>query len=279
MADVDYIYLGTYHAATFQRLFTERFKKNPRYNSDAIPAMMTLVDMIGRDPNVADVRWGAYMLATVFWEPLLDKKGTPIMLKRRTWLMTMAPVDEVGHGKGRRYHEPVKVAVQTDGAVRVTEQDGDQFAIGPDGSIKKLTKNAKMGTTDGGQAVKAYEDDAGVEHAYYGRGYVQLTWWSNYATSGLAIGKGLDLLLNPEMVKDPAITYAIMSHGMRTGTGFANGRKFSDYFVGPNRDYIHARKRVNGKDHADDIAKIAEAFETILMASRVGSRAAPAIEV
>jgi len=38
--------------------------------------------------------------------------------------MSMAPADEAGHGKGRRYHEPAALA---DGGVRVTEQDGDQF--------------------------------------------------------------------------------------------------------------------------------------------------------
>jgi predicted chitinase len=62
-----------------------------------------------------------------------------------------------------------------------------------------------MGTKDGGAAAKTYDQDDGIEHAYYGRGYVQLTWWSNYAQAGIAIGLGLDLLLDPELVKTPAI--------------------------------------------------------------------------
>jgi len=225
------------------------------------------------------------MLATVFWEttskmsvaivaknkrgkPLLNKKGDPIILKRKKWLMTMAPVDEVGHGKGRRYHEPVKVAVLADGSVRITEQDGDQFSVSEDGKVKKLTKGAKMGTTDGGRAVKVYDDDPGTEHAYYGRGFVQLTWWSNYASAGSAIGKGLDLLLDPELVKDPSTAYAIMSHGMRTGHGFANGRKFEKYFKGNSRDYKGARHMVNGSSHDTEIAAVAQRFEKILLASR-----------
>jgi hypothetical protein len=220
--------------------------------------MSTRLSTIGR-PGLGQKKKG---------QPII-KNGKPVTVKERKWLMTMAPVDEVGHGKGRRYHEPVKVAVLADGSVRVTEQDGDQFSVSLTGTIKALTKGAKMGTTDGGAAVKTYNDDPGDENAYYGRGYVQLTWWSNYVQASVAIGRGLDLLLNPELVKEPKIAYAVMSHGMRTGFGFANGRKFADFFSGKSRDYKHARKMVNGMDHAEDIAKLAEVFEQILLDSRM----------
>ena len=33
--------------------------------------------------------------------PIL-KNGKPVMVKQRKWLMTMAPVDQVGQGGGRR---------------------------------------------------------------------------------------------------------------------------------------------------------------------------------
>ena len=293
MADIDYTFLGFYDLPTFNTRFSEKFSKNPRFNGGAFSDMDTLVDMIGRDPDISDVRWGAYMLATVMWEttslftfevpvknnkgqPLM-KKGKPVTVKQKKWLMTMAPVDEVGHGKGRRYHEPVKVVVLADGSARVTEQDGDQFSISTAGDIKALTKGAKMGTTDGGAAVKVYNDDPGDENAYYGRGYVQLTWWSNYAKAGVAIGRGLDLLLDPELVKEPKIAYAIMAHGMRTGFGFANGHKFSEFFSGKNRDYKHARKMVNGMSHAEDVAKLAKVFEQILLDSRMWVRIPPPI--
>ena len=182
--------------------------------------------------------------------------------------MTMAPVEEAGHGKGRRYHEPVKVAVLADGSVRITEQDGDQFSVSLTGAIKFLTKGAKMGTIDGGAAARIYDNDPGDEHAYFGRGYVQLTWWSNYAKAGDALGRGLDLLLDPELVTESKTAYDLMSHGMRTGFGFANGHNFVEFFGGKKRDYKHARKMVNGISHAEDIAKIAEAFEDVLLASR-----------
>jgi hypothetical protein len=126
-----------------------------------------------------------------------------------------------------------------------------------------------LDSLDGGAAATTYNDDSGDENAYYGRGYVQLTWWSNYAKSSVALNRGLDLLINPEHVLGPATAYALMSHGMRTGFGFANRHKFTDFFGGQNRDYKHARKMVNGMDHAEDIAKLAEGFEAVLLDSRM----------
>lgn len=293
MASIDYSFLGFYDLRIFNTRFIETFAKKPRYNVGALADMLTLVDMIGRDPNITDVRWGAYMLATVMWETTspvavvvqvknkkgqpIVKNGKPITVRQKKWLMTMAPVAEVGHGKGRLYHEPVKVAVLVDGSVRVTEQDGDQFSVSQNGVVRPLNKGAVMGSTDGAAAAKTYNDDPGRENAYFGRGYVQLTWWSNYAKAGFPIGRGFDLLLDPDLVKQPRIAYAVMAHGMRTGFGFANGHKFSQYFIGKNRDYKHARKMVNGMDHAEDIAKLAEMFEDVLLAARMNMRPAPPI--
>ena len=93
---------------------------------------------------------------------------------------------------------------------------------------------------------------------------MQLTWWSNYAASGIAIELGLDLLLDPERVKQPAVAYALMSHVMRTGKGFTNGHKFSKYFTATVSDYSGARHMVNGSDHSADISAIAVKFEVIL---------------
>ena len=190
-----YQYVGAYDHTVFQIECIGRFSGSSRYNAAALPRMMELLGLIERDSLVTDVRWVAYMLATVMLEtttatwvermalnkkgkPLHDKKGKPVMVRERRWLMTMAPVEEVGHGKGRRYHEPVKVKQLADGGVRITEQDGDQFKISGGGTVSALTRKAAMGTTDGGPVAKAYDDDDGVEQAYFGRGYVQLTWWA-----------------------------------------------------------------------------------------------------
>ena len=284
MSKVDYTFVGSFSDVNFQQGFITAFEKDSRYSFDALGPMRDLLLMISRDANITDIRWIAYMLATTYWEttslfkweapktrkgkPLLDKKGKPVMVKKRAWRMTMSPVDEVGHGAGRRYHEPVKVFTETDGSVRVTEQDGDRFNVSAAGIITNLTKKAKMGTTDGGKAAKVYDDDGGDEQAYYGRGYVQLTWWSNYAKAGVALGRGLSLLLDPELVKDPQVAYELMAHGMRTGFGFANGHKFTNYFSGKSRNYKGARAMVNGNSHDAEIAEVAKKFEKILLDSK-----------
>ncbi|WP_199778786.1 hypothetical protein [Methylobacterium sp. 285MFTsu5.1] len=276
--------VGHYDTNTFRKKFLEVFASSPKYNFKALNDVLVLLDMIARDPCITDRRWAAYMLATVMWEttslethyvqakdkkghPLFEKSGHPIMLKRKAWVYKMAPVDEVGHGKGRRYHEPVKVMRLDDGGARITEPDCDQFSISKFGVVKRLTKHARMGSQAGGPHHKTFDQASGQEHAYFGRGYVQLTWWSNYASMSVALKRGLDLLLHPEQVKTPRVSYEIMSYGMRTGFGFANGHKFSNYFCGQLCDYVNARKMVNALDHADEIAEIAHRFEYILKKS------------
>lgn len=269
----------------FLKAFQELFGKDSRFGAGGAQRVLAFVEKIEQDPNITDIRWAAYMLATTMWETtilttveqnatdrkgkvLLDKKGLPVRVKRKRWEHSMAPVDEVGHGKGRRYHEPVKVKLLPDGQVRVTEHDGDQFLVKRNGAFKAVGKNASMGARDGAAAAKAYEEDDGIEQVYFGRGYVQLTWWSNYAAAGVAIGRGFDLLLDPDLVKDPAIAYEIMSVGMRTGKIFANGHSFDDYFTDDTSNYKDARRMVNGRDHAQDIADIAIKFEKVLAAAR-----------
>jgi hypothetical protein len=125
-----------------------------------------------------------------------------------------------------------------------------------------------VGTKLGDVAHKVCAEDDGVEFAYFGRGYVQLTWWENYVNAGERLGRGFELLFNPEIVKEPAVAYRLVSDGMYKGVGFANGNSFSMYFSGDNKDYIAARAMVNGVDCAAEIAKYAEAFELSLLASR-----------
>ena len=184
---LDHRHTGPYDRPVFQEQFTAQFAKSSRYNAASMPDMLVLLTHIEQDTEITDIRWAAYMLATVMWETtspstfshvavdkkgklLLSKKGKPVMVTRRKWLMTMAPVDEIGHGKGRKYHEPVKVKLLLDGSARVTEQDGDQFSVSAAGKTKALTQGAVMGTKDGGAASKAYNDDDGDEQVYFGRG-------------------------------------------------------------------------------------------------------------
>ena len=95
------------------------------------------------------------------------------------------------------------------------------------------------------KAIKAKdpETENEKENAYYGRGYVQLTWDYNYKNIGKALGYGDRLYIKPE------IAYAVMSYGMRNGTFTEYGLK--ECIIGVYADYKAARKIINGTEKAE----------------------------
>lgn len=173
-------------------------------DENAVTGLSKLLRFIDRDPDLRDVRWAAYMLATVKHECA------------GTW----QPIEEYGKGAGHAYGQAVEVS---DGAGHTSR------------------------------------------HAYYGRGYVQLTWKKNYETMGQALHLGATLVAHPEKVLEPEIAYKIMSHGMRHGS--FTGKKLADFVSGKTTDYVHARRIINGLDRADLIAGYATKLETILRGS------------
>lgn len=163
-----------------------------------------LLRVLATDSDIVDLRWAAYMLATV-------KHECADMWR---------PIEEYGRGASHKYGQPEEV-------------------IGSDG-----TKYV---------------------NAYYGRGYVQLTWKDNYLAIGKALGMGEELVLHPERALEPEIAYRIMSLGMRTGT--FTGKSLSKYITGDTADYRNARRIINGLDQADAIAGYARRLETMLVAN------------
>lgn len=129
---------------------------------------------------------------------------------------TMQPVNENGKGKGHPY--------------------GEKF---------------KMGAGPGHRVPYTAPDQL-----YYGRGFVQLTWYENYE----AIGKHLnvDLLNHPELALQPDIAAKIMIDGMTKGmfTGVGLGKYFDD----THADWINARRIINGNDQDVLIAGYAKHF-------------------
>lgn len=97
-------------------------------------------------------------------------------------------------------------------------------------------------------------------HLFYGRGYVQLTWYANYEKAGAKLG--VDLINNPDLAMQPDIAAKIMLQGMREG--WFTGRKLDDYLGGGQWDFVNARKIINGMDKAQQIADIAQKFNTAL---------------
>lgn len=95
---------------------------------------------------------------------------------------------------------------------------------------------------------------------YRGGGLVQVTGRRNFERVGLATGN--DLIAEPDMINDPAISAAALVFGSRDG--WFTGKKLSDYISGSKADYRNARRVINGMDRADDIAAYARAYEAVL---------------
>lgn len=93
------------------------------------------------------------------------------------------------------------------------------------------------------------------DQIYYGRGYVQLTWFENYDTLGRLLK--LPLLENPDLALDPSIAAKIMFVGMTRG--IFTGVGLSKYFNNTT-DWVNARKIINGLDKAELIAGYAKVF-------------------
>lgn len=91
---------------------------------------------------------------------------------------------------------------------------------------------------------------------YYGRGYVQLTWATNYAK--MAALTGADLVGHPELAIEPKIAALILFEGMKGG--LFTGVGLPTYFNETTDDPVNARRIINGTDRAQDIAGIHAAF-------------------
>lgn len=101
---------------------------------------------------------------------------------------------------------------------------------------------------------------------YYGRGFVQLTWYENYANMTAAArkaGYNWDMLNNPELLLNVYVSAFVMKYGMLNGS--FTGKKLSDYFAEGKEQPINARRIINGTDKADLIAGYYERFKAALL--------------
>lgn len=98
-------------------------------------------------------------------------------------------------------------------------------------------------------------------HIYYGRGYVQLTWYENYKLMGDILN--IDLLNNPDLALRPDVSVRILFEGMTRGIskrGDFTGVSLEDYFNSSKCDWVGARRIINGYDKAQQIAQYAKIF-------------------
>ena len=108
---------------------------------------------------------------------------------------------------------------------------------------------------------------------YYGRGYVQLTHLTNYQKYSTITGK--DLVNNKELALEPQTAAFILAHGFLNGT--FTGAKLRDYISadGSKKDYMNARRIINGTDKAALIAGYAQEWETKLSGLTVKKEETP----
>ena len=114
------------------------------------------------------------------------------------------------------------------------------------GKTRPYGKNIKMDRT-------RYFD---TPNLFYGRGFVQLTWYENYVRAGKKLG--VDMLKKPELTLELKYATPILFYGMTEG--WFTGRKLTTYFNGPIEDWKNARKIINGLDKADLIADYAKKY-------------------
>lgn len=93
-------------------------------------------------------------------------------------------------------------------------------------------------------------------YPYYGRGYVQLTWESNYRKYGQLVGK--DLVGDPDLALDPQVALFVLVHGFKNGA--FTGHKLADHVNANKTDFLNARRCINGVDKQHEIADIANKY-------------------
>lgn len=97
-------------------------------------------------------------------------------------------------------------------------------------------------------------------YPYYGRGFVQITWKTNYQKFSKLVG--VDLVKHPSQALDTGTSFFILIRGMKEG--LFTGRRLDRYVNSKRKRYDLARYVVNGRDRRDLIASYAERFEYIL---------------
>ena len=105
--------------------------------------------------------------------------------------------------------------------------------------------------------------------SWLGRGFVQLTFKTNYQNAEAKTG--IPCTTQPELMLQAAPAATVMYGGMIGG--WFTGKKLSDYLGNGKVDFVNARRIINGLDRADDIAGYANSFLTAVNAASVPASA------
>ena len=103
-------------------------------------------------------------------------------------------------------------------------------------------------------------------YPWHGRGYVQLTWRTNYERAARELG--VDLTGDPTLAMKPGVAAAVLVKGMLDG--WFTGKRLGSYVRLKASDYVGARRVVNGTDKAQEIADLARIYDKALRAEGYG---------
>ena len=131
------------------------------------------------------------------------------------------------------------------------------------GSAARANKLYGIEGRNPSRARKMGNTERGDGYRYRGRGYVQLTWKTNYRKASRKLG--FDFVKEPEFALNPEMAAKIMFAGM--AEGWFTGKRLSDYFTDRKTDWHNARRIINGTDKAAQIAAYARGFHGAIEAA------------
>ncbi|MTH94745.1 hypothetical protein [Roseibium sp. RKSG952] len=112
-------------------------------------------------------------------------------------------------------------------------------------------------------------------YPWHGRGYVQLTWKENYRRAQERLG--IPFAEDPKLAMVPEHAAKILVTGCVEG--WFTGKKLADYITLKKSDFFNARRVVNGRDKADQIAALARDYDRALEAESYGVADAKSIPI
>lgn len=259
------IYKGKFDKPAFIQGYRHIVPKG-EVSETSVAGLTKLLTYLEEDAEVTDLRWMAYMIATV----------------RKEAGANFLPIQEKGKGgnhqgkntKGKDdYGREVIVSQQGNHIILdfvsdptiVINQSGKEIKFAPltKETAQKPPKDPSLFAIRVDQEARQERAKTGSKMVYFGRGYVQTTWWYGFVKVGQRFGLGNSLLFDPDLLaRDHDLAYKAMSAGMREG--WISGVSLAKYIQGAKCDYLGARWVINSQDDAPEIKKLAIKIHDLL---------------
>jgi putative chitinase len=148
---------------------------------------------------------------------------------------------------------------QVDGMGQIIHYRDTEYRGVTDDQLAYMLATVQWETAHTMQPIKEYGSQSYLRSKpywpYFGRGLVQLTWKRNYERYGIAA--------TPDKALEWPTSLKVMFDGMVRG--IFTGKKLSDYINENERDYINARRIINGTDRAKEIAAMADDYRDAII--------------